>query len=181
MLKRLSLAIMILSVSIPSAFAAETLEVSVGYSDVIGPMEEMATVVVGDNRVAEVTLGGGGRLILTGKSLGTTNLIVMDADGRELLSAPLHVVPLDRRPTKTVRVIKGVDKARDYVGADNTGCNMIAEAAPPAVVAENTESSAETETPEAIEASPEAPTATDSPQDPESDELPGQEQVSLNP
>lgn len=178
MLKRLSLAILTLSLSVPSTIAAEMLEVSVGYSQVIGPVEDMATVVVGNNGVAEVTLGGGGTLILTGKNLGTTNLIVMDAEGRELLASPLHVVPLDRRPTTTVRVIKGVDKARDYVCADHTGCAMVAEAVPPVVVVEDTDSGVETETPQAT---PDAPAAPESPEVPETDGAVAQEQVSLNP
>lgn len=178
MLKRLSLAILVLSVSVPSAFAAETLEVSVGYSQVIGPVQDMATVVVGNNGVAEVTLGGGGTLILTGKNLGTTNLIVMNAEGRELLASPLRVVPQDRRPTTTVRVTKGVDKARDYVCAGHTGCAMVAEAVPPVVVVEGAGSGAEAETPEALEAVPQAPAA---PESPETDGTVAQEQVSLNP
>lgn len=126
MKKPLGLAIVMLLLALPGAIAANALEVNLGYSRVIGPVDEMATVIVGDHGVADATLGGGGTIILTGKALGVTNLIVLDGSGRELLSSPLLVVPLDRRPSTIVRVTNGVATARDYRCEALAGCRPVA-------------------------------------------------------
>lgn len=121
MQKRLGLAILMLFLAVPGASASDMIEVSLGYSQVIGPVKDMATVIVGNDGVADATLGGGGTIILTGKAIGATNLIVLDASGRELLSSALNVVPLDRRPKANIRVTKGV-AWRDYECGPDAGC-----------------------------------------------------------
>jgi hypothetical protein len=121
MKKRFGLAILTLFLTVPGASASEMLEVSLGYSQVVGPVKDMATVIVGNDGVADATLGGGGTIILTGKAIGATNLIVLDATGRELLSSALNVVPLDRRPRSNIRVTKGVSW-RDYECGPDGGC-----------------------------------------------------------
>jgi hypothetical protein len=121
MKKRFGLAILVLFLAVPGASASDMLEVSLGYSQVVGPVKDMATVIVGNDGVADATLGGGGTIILTGKAIGATNLIVLDASGRELLSSALNVVPLDRRPKANIRVTKGV-AWRDYECGPDGGC-----------------------------------------------------------
>ena len=176
MKKLFGLAALMLSLTVPSAFAADAIDVRVGNSQVIGPVDGMATVIVGNNGVADATLGGGGTLILTGKRLGTTNLIVLDELGRELMSSDLHVVPLDNRPTTTVRVSKGIATARIYECGEGMGCSLapgaVASVASPEAEAEDAVPSQET-TPEA---NPEEPDAA-----PEIDAPVSEEMISLNP
>lgn len=149
---RVGLAIAMLSLGIPSAVAAEMLEVSLGYSQVIGPVANMSTVIVGDDRVADATLGGGGTIILTGRTLGATNLIVLDEKGRELMASALQVVPLDRRPRTNIRIVGGISDAQDYVCGPDGGCNPVAVAAAasnaPTVVINGTVSGTPAVTPE---------------------------------
>ena len=72
MKKQLGLALFMLSLVVPSAFASETLEITLGNSRVIGPVQELATIIVGNDDVVSSALGGSGTIILTGKMLGTS-------------------------------------------------------------------------------------------------------------
>ena len=167
--KRFGLAIVMLSLAIPGASASDTLEVSLGHSQVIGPIADMSTVIIGDDGVADATLGGGGTIILTGRSLGATNLIVLDEAGRELLASALHVVPQDRRPTTNIRVVKGFADAQIYLCAAEEGCAPVKSAAAPMVAAIDTAPE-----PAASPANPEAPAT------PETEAPVAGEQLSLN-
>lgn len=170
----LGLAALMLSLVIPGALAAEGIDVRLGNSQVIGPVERMATVIVGNDGVAGATLGGGGTIILTGRQLGTTNIIVLDELGRELLSSDLNVVPLDNLPTTRVRVSMGTATARTYECATGTGCELA-----PGAVASVAASQEEPDSPiqETVpEADPEAPDAA-----PENDAGDPEEMISLNP
>jgi hypothetical protein len=125
-MKRLfGLVIAMLSLSVPGALAAERLEVNLGQSQVIGPVHEMSTVIVGDDGIVSATLGGGGTIILTGKNLGATNLIILDENGRELLASELHVLPLDRRPSTNIRIVKGVSGTQNYRCEPDLGCSPV--------------------------------------------------------
>lgn len=174
MKKLLGLTALMLSLVVPGALAADPIDVRVGNSQVIGPVDRMATVIVGNDGVAGATLGGGGTIILTGRRLGTTNIIVLDELGRELLSSDLNVVPLDDRPTTTVRVSKGIATARTYECGTGTGCTLA-----PGAVASVASSQEETDAPiqeTAPEANPQEPDAA-----PEIDAGDQEEMISLNP
>lgn len=175
MKKLFGLAIAMLSLSVPGAVAAERLEVNLGHSQVIGPVQEMSTVIVGNDSVVSATLGGGGTIILTGKHLGSTNLIVLDEHGRELLASDLHVVPLDGRPTTTIRIVKGVAQAQSYSCEPDVGCSPVGKAGPTAVAMAD---EPDDTTPEA--ADPESAPETDPDSNPETDETAGQDLISLN-
>ena len=54
--------------------------------------ERVATIVVGNPLIADVTLQAGGVLVLTGKGYGVTNLIVLDRDAKVLLKKTVLVV-----------------------------------------------------------------------------------------
>lgn len=179
MTTQFGLAALMLSLSISGAFAADRIDVRLGNSQVIGPVEQMATVIIGNTGVADATLGGGGTIILTGKVLGSTNLIVLDESGRELLSSDLNVVPLDNRPTTTLRISRGVSTAQSYVCGASAGCTPANGAM--AYNASNGEEPVDgapiREAPEVSpEADPEAPEAT-----PDSEAPVSEEMISLNP
>ena len=58
---------------------------------------DAAQVIVGNPSTADVTVQGPRLLVVTGKSFGSTNLIVLDAEAREIFSARLGVAPNDAR------------------------------------------------------------------------------------
>jgi Flp pilus assembly secretin CpaC len=51
-----------------------------------------ATVIIGNPGVADVTIQDPQTLVLTGKSYGTTNLIVLDAEGNPIADTLIEVV-----------------------------------------------------------------------------------------
>ena len=164
MKKLFGLAALMLSLAVPGALAADTIDVRLGNSKVIGPVEPMATVIIGDDGVAGATLGGGGTIILTGKMLGITNIIVLDESGRELLSSDLHVVPLDNRARTTVRILRGASGAQTYVCEAGAGCAPGAAAVASVAPAQDEDDAPSQETtPEASPEEPDAAPVTDSP------------------
>jgi hypothetical protein len=176
MKKPIGLAALMLSLSISGAFAADTFDVRLGNSQVIGPIEQMATVIIGNTGIADATLGGGGTLILTGKMLGSTNLIVLDESGRKLLSSDLNVVPLDNRPTTMVRIVKGMAAAQSYECGAGMGCSLASGAVASVAPGQN-EVEADAPGQETVpEASPDEPDAA-----PETDAPASEEMISLNP
>jgi hypothetical protein len=174
MKKLFGLAALMLSLAVPGALAADTIDVRLGNSKVIGPVEQMATVIIGDDGVAGATLGGGGTIILTGKMLGATNIIVLDEAGRELMSSDLNVVPLDNRARTTVRILRGTSKAQTYVCEAGAGCALAAGAIASVSPAQDEDDAPSQET--VPEASPEEPDAAPVIDSPDSGEI-----ISLNP
>lgn len=116
-----------LAAIVTSAPAAETIDLTVGYSGIVRSAGEPATVIVGDDSIADVNLVSGNMIVLTGKTIGSTNLIVLDGAGEVLLSSTVQVGPLvdpvledspalvdspalaDSTPESIVRVARGVD------------------------------------------------------------------------
>jgi hypothetical protein len=65
--------------------------------------ETVATIVVGNPLIADVSLQPGGFMVVTGKSYGTTNLIMLDRSGNVLMSNSIDV----RGPHGAVVVYRG--------------------------------------------------------------------------
>ena len=65
---------------------------------------DAAQIIVGNPAIADVTVQSARLLVATGKSYGATNVIALDADGHEILSARLGVSEGDIRQ---VTVFKG--------------------------------------------------------------------------
>ena len=55
-----------------------------------------AEIIVGNPSIADVTVQSGRALVVTGKSYGRTNLIVLDARGKQVLNKTLSVVEPQR-------------------------------------------------------------------------------------
>jgi hypothetical protein len=54
-------------------------------------------VIVGNPSIVDVAAQGARLLVITGKSYGSTNVIALDGQGREILNAQLGVAPNDAR------------------------------------------------------------------------------------
>jgi Flp pilus assembly secretin CpaC len=108
--------------AMPGVLAGNLVDLTVGHSQVVTAEGGLGTVIVGDDSIADATLGSGNTIILTGKALGSTNLIVLDEVGSQIMNSTLLVGPVDRRPTSTVRILKGGSSEREYVCRTGSGC-----------------------------------------------------------
>jgi len=81
--------------------------VIVDQAKVIKLPEKVATIVVGNPLIADVTLQSGGMVVVTGKGYGSTNMIAMDRSGAVLANRPIQVEgPMDKRVT----VYRGLER-----------------------------------------------------------------------
>lgn len=75
----------------PAGAAAEVIDLTIDFARIIKISEPAQTIVIGNPGIADATVGDEESLVLTGKTAGTTNLIVLDKSGGELLNATLRV------------------------------------------------------------------------------------------
>jgi Flp pilus assembly secretin CpaC len=78
------------------AHERETISMSVDFTEIVRLARPASTIVMGNPGIADATLADEHRLILTGRSTGATNVIVLDAVGDEIANMVLRVSgPLD--------------------------------------------------------------------------------------
>lgn len=65
------------------------------------------TLVIGNPLIADATVQAGGLMVLTGKSIGSTNLIALDARGEQLMAVQVRVRP---QADSVVQVYRGVER-----------------------------------------------------------------------
>jgi Flp pilus assembly secretin CpaC len=76
----------------PAGAAAAPLSVNVNMAKILKIAAPAATVIIGNPGVADVTIQDPQTLILTGKSYGETNLIVLDSTGRAVIDTVVEVI-----------------------------------------------------------------------------------------
>ncbi|MGO4715919.1 pilus assembly protein N-terminal domain-containing protein [Bradyrhizobium sp. 2TAF24] len=87
--------------------AGDQIDVVVDQAKLVKLPERVATLVVGNPLIADVTLQAGGMMVVTGKGYGATNFIALDRDGTVLLDRVIQV----QGPTENlVTVYRGVDR-----------------------------------------------------------------------
>jgi len=98
----------ILSVAIASRAGAEGLiVVRLDEAKVIKVPDRATTIVIGNPLIADLSLQPGGLAVITGKSFGATNVLVMDKSGAILNEQNIEVHgPAD----PTIVVYRGVDR-----------------------------------------------------------------------
>lgn len=98
----------ILSVAIISrASAAEPIIVRLDEAKVIKVPDRAATIVIGNPMIADLALQPGGLAVITGKSFGATNVLVMDKSGAILNEQNIEV----HGPGDPIVVVyRGVDR-----------------------------------------------------------------------
>ncbi|SFV36610.1 Pilus formation protein N terminal region [Devosia crocina] len=89
-------ALALLSLSAPQVQAQDAgpISVNVNMARVLRISAPAATVIVGNPGIADVTIQDPQTLILTGKSYGQTNLIVLDGRGEPIADTLLEVVQM---------------------------------------------------------------------------------------
>lgn len=86
------LAVVVALVTVQPAAAAETVvDVMIDQATLVRLERPAAEIVVGNPSIADVSVQSGKVLVVTGKSFGETNLIVMDADGKVFVNRRLIV------------------------------------------------------------------------------------------
>ncbi|MGT2502360.1 pilus assembly protein N-terminal domain-containing protein [Bradyrhizobium guangxiense] len=85
----------------------DTIAVNVDQAKLVRLPGKVATIVVGNPLIADVTLQPGGMLVVTGKGYGATNFIALDRAGEILIDRQIQVEgPSDR----LVTVYRGVER-----------------------------------------------------------------------
>jgi Flp pilus assembly secretin CpaC len=107
--RRLSCLAIVASLSLLAGRAvADPIDVIVDQATVVKLPEKVATLVVGNPLIADVSLQPGGTMIVTGKGYGATNVMAIDRGGLILLDRMIQV----EAPTeKLVTVFRGVNRA----------------------------------------------------------------------
>jgi hypothetical protein len=75
----------------PAAAAEAVVDVMIDQATLVRLERPAAEIVVGNPSIADVSVQSGKMLVVTGKSFGETNLIVMDADGKVFVNRRLIV------------------------------------------------------------------------------------------
>jgi len=95
-----------------SAFAAPAptggiIAVNIDQAKLVRLPERVATIIVGNPLIADVTLQTGGIIVVTGKGYGATNFIAMDRSGEVLVD---RVIQVEGPTDQLVTIYRGVDR-----------------------------------------------------------------------
>ena len=90
-----------------AAPTADVVTVNVDQAKLIKLPGKIATIVIGNPLIADVTLQTGGIVIVTGKSYGATNFVAMDRAGEILVD---RVIQVEGPSDKVVTIYRGVDR-----------------------------------------------------------------------
>ena len=85
----------------------DKIAVNVDQAKLVKLPPKVATIIVGNPLIADVTLQGGGVVVVTGKGYGATNFIAMDRAGDILVD---RLIQVESPSDQIVTVYKGVDR-----------------------------------------------------------------------
>ena len=89
--RSLAIGMLLWPAAVLAAPAADAILVSVDQAKLVKIPGRVATIVVGNPLIADVTLQNGGILVVTGKGYGATNFIAMDRAGDILVDRLIQV------------------------------------------------------------------------------------------
>ncbi|MBB4066464.1 pilus assembly protein N-terminal domain-containing protein [Gellertiella hungarica] len=84
------------------------LQLSLDHARVLKLDRSVSKVIIGNDEIADATVADARTIVLTGRNFGTTNLVLLDADGNAIVDEKI-LVALDE--AKTVRVYRQTDRA----------------------------------------------------------------------
>jgi len=93
--------------AVVSAEPADAIAVSVDQAKLVKLPTRVATIVVGNPLIADVTLQTGGIVVVTGKGYGATNFIAMDRTGEVLVD---RLIQVEGPTDQLVTVYRGVER-----------------------------------------------------------------------
>lgn len=100
----------LLVVSVAGAAAAEEpfMRVYMDHARVLKLDRPVSKVIIGNAKVADATVADARTIVLTGRNFGTTNLVLLDADGNAIVDERI-LVSIDEG--NTVRVFRQTDRS----------------------------------------------------------------------
>jgi Flp pilus assembly secretin CpaC len=114
------------------ARAIDTVSVPLDQAILTSMPDTAATLVIGNPLIADVTVRPGGLLIVTGRSFGMTNLLVLDSSGAVLSERYIEVI----RPRDEMVVV--------YRGVERESYSCMPDCQPRAVLGDSTKSFTDT-------------------------------------
>lgn len=106
---RLVVAASILASTCVAAVADEPLmRVYMDHARVLRLDRPVSKVIIGNDKVADATVADAKTIVLTGRSFGTTNLVLLDADGNAIVDERI-LVSIDEG--NTVRVFRQTERS----------------------------------------------------------------------
>jgi hypothetical protein len=107
--------------TLPALAGSNDVNVTIDEAQLIKIDRPAAEIIVGNPSIADVAVQNGKLLVVTGKSFGRTNLIVIDADGKEITSKMLSV---QEPRTGLVTLQRGADARYSYYCAPNCATEL---------------------------------------------------------
>jgi hypothetical protein len=86
---------------------ADAIAVNVDQAKLVRLPARVATIVVGNPLIADVSLQTGGIIVVTGKGYGATNFIAMDRSGEVLVD---RVIEVEGPTDQLVTIYRGIDR-----------------------------------------------------------------------
>ncbi len=110
LIKRFAVASAVLGIAPAFALSADedVLRVSMNQARVLKLDRAVSKVIVGNSKVADATVADATTIVLTGRSFGTTNLVLLDAQGNAIVDERV-LVSIDEG--NTVRVFRQTDRS----------------------------------------------------------------------
>jgi hypothetical protein len=103
----LALAVLVLVWPLAAFAEPDAIAVNVDQAKLVKLPSRVATIVVGNPLIADVTLQTGGVIVVTGKGYGATNFIAMDRGGEILVD---RVIQVEGPTDQLVTVYRGVER-----------------------------------------------------------------------
>ena len=85
------------------ALAGAGIEVTMNQAKIVRLARPADTIVVGNSAIADASVQDASTIVLTGKGLGVTNLVVLDADGTPIVD---EQVTVSRHAASSVRIYR---------------------------------------------------------------------------
>src|SRR5664280_3779462 len=105
--RSIAIAILLWPVAALAEPAADGIAVNVDQAKLVKLPARVATIVVGNPLIADVTLQTGGVIVVTGKGYGATNFIAMDRAGEVLVD---RVIQVEGPTDQLVTIYRGVER-----------------------------------------------------------------------
>ena len=105
----------------PALAGSNDVNVTIDEAQLVKVDRPAAEIIVGNPSIADVAVQSGKLLVVTGKSFGRTNLIVIDAEGKEITNKMLSV---QEPRTGLVTLQRGAGRRYSYYCAPNCAAEL---------------------------------------------------------
>ena len=96
------------SLGVPAMAQEDMIRVSMDHARIIKLDRQISKVIVGSSAVADVAVADANTIVLTGKSYGTTNLVILDPDGQPIVDQTV-LVSVDE--ANTLRIYRQTERS----------------------------------------------------------------------